>query len=123
MTDVGVRPVPTYRLAPQYRPLPGERTEGDGYTCAPYLDRLQARRDAILAECGPPRRPRGRDGRFRPDPWPMFCFTLLVVAMPSGDELTFEFLADVTGMASDVLRESLEFWIRQGLIVCEGRDQ
>jgi hypothetical protein len=64
---------PTYRLAPQYRPLPGERIDGDGATMAPFMERIHERKLAILMEHGPPRRARGPDGRFLPDsdPWPM----------------------------------------------------
>ena len=71
---------PTYRLAPQWRPLPGERTEGDGHTTAPFLERVTKRRDEILEADGPDRRPRRADGRFLPDPQPRMCFVLLVVA-------------------------------------------
>ena len=114
---------PTYRLAPQYRPLPGERIDGDGATMAPFMERIHERKLAILMEHGPPRRARGPDGRFLPDsdPWPMLTLVLLAVAgsfRPGDDELTFDRLAAYTALPAPELRTHLEFWVRHGLIVC-----
>ena len=113
---------PTYRLAPRWRPLPGERTQGDGHTIAPFLERVTEEGQEALGRFGPQRRPRGPDGRFLPDPQPGLCLILLVIAIGEGTApeyraWTVKKLSDETATEGPEVREDLDFWIRHGLVV------
>lgn len=105
----------SFRLSPAWRPLPGERLDGDGESTAPYLTRVRKRRDELFAKHPPPRNKGGY--------WA--CVLLEVASEASAKpteqvELTVEALQAQTRLPHlKTLLEALQLYVTHGLIVAE----
>ena len=115
---------PWYRLAPELRPRPRERREGDGETVAPFMERLDSQCDAVLGRPALVRAARRQQVRRR--------LVLLLLARceehdrPTADsdrDTYFDLPIDVPILATAgrlpaaYVEEALRFWIRAGLVV------
>ena len=104
-----------FRLAPPWRPLPGERLDGDGDKTAPYLERLTERRIELFEQHPPPRN-KG---------WG-WAFVLLLIALDAGtDGLTQEPMTEAWLLENTLIphrktvADALRFYVDHGLIVAE----
>ena len=104
-----------FRLAPPWRPLPGERLDGDGDTMAPYLQRLTERRIELF-EQHPPLRNKGG--------W--WGYVLLLIALDAAtDRLTQEPMTEAWLLENTLIShrktvaDALRFYVDHGLIVAE----
>ena len=114
----------TYRLAPKWRPLPGERTHGNGHRPAPYVERMDARRKSILktppgAAGGAERETRGRVSQAKMTSYAvLLCIT--ANEPPSHGDCRFDELKRVSGLPAAQLQKHLEFWVEHGVVVQTG---
>ena len=104
-----------FRLAPAWRPLPGERLNGDGHTMAPYLERLYERRNELFDQHSPPR---GKAG--------MWAVVLLMIAVDAGNDritqepMTEAWLLEHTRIPHrKTVADALRFYVGHGVVVAE----